>query len=838
MTVQLLRWVTSASMILVLLAFAGIQPAQAQAKEFNVPVQSATTGIPEFARQAGIQILVSEPLVRGKKIAAVTGRHSVAEALTILLKGTGLIATSNDGATYTLAIARAPPTSLNSSAAASVLAASPPRSQPASIAESSPAMAEDEKGVSRLEEIIVTAQKRSERLQDVPVPVTAISADTLLESNQLRLQDYYASIPGLSFAVGPYGEPFVVIRGLTSNAYTTPTVGVTVDDLPYGASTGNASGYTVPDIDPSDLARVEVLRGPQGTLYGASSMGGLLKYVTVDPSTEALSGRLQASGNLVQNGAQTGYSVRGSVNVPLSDIWAVRASAFTRLDPGYVGNVQTGQSGVNRGEANGGRLSALWRPTDSFSLKLGALFQDTKTDGSPDVEPSLGDLKQSALRGTGEYERKSQVYSANLTAKLGSTSLTSVTGYSIDSFSSSLDLTSAYGTTAESFFPGITGASVPLSLKTSKFSQELRLSAPIGHHFDWLLGAFYTHENTPAEQDIDAVDPSNGTIAGALLQIPYTTTYQEIAAFADLTVHFSDRFDVQFGGRESQNKQIYAQENIGPLLGGASGLIPTEYSKANAFTYLLTPRFRVSPDLMIYARFASGYRAGGPNANSQLTGVPSEVNSDKTQNYELGVKGNALDHRFSFDASLYYIDWKDIQLSGVQDGFSFFFNGAGAKSQGLEISVESRPLTGLTLAAWIALNDAKLTQSFPPQSVAAGVYGVAGDRLPYGSRLSGSVSIEQTFAITNGWNGFVAGSVNYVGDRVADFEATAQRQDLPAYAKVDLRMGAKYETWAVNAFANNVANKRGILQGDLPTNPSAFIYIQPRTVGLSVSKQW
>src|SRR3984957_2055274 len=244
-------------------------------------------------------------------------------------------------------------------------------------------------------EIIVTAEKKEERLQDVPVPVSVLSADTLLEFNEVRLQDYYTSVPGLTVIPTNTGSPALTIRGITTNAYSNPTVGITVDDVPYGSSTNMGGGPLVPDLDPSDLARIEVLRGPQGTLYGASSIGGLLKFVTVDPTTDDVSGSVQAGMSSVRNGAELGYNVSGAANVPLSDTLAVRASGFTRQDPGYVDNVETGQRGVNKTDVDGVRFAALWRPSNDFSLKVSALLQDATANGSSnvDVEPGLGDLQ-------------------------------------------------------------------------------------------------------------------------------------------------------------------------------------------------------------------------------------------------------------------------------------------------------------------------------------------------------------------------------------------------------------------------------------------------------------
>jgi outer membrane receptor protein involved in Fe transport len=157
-----------------------------------------------------------------------------------------------------------------------------------------------------LEEIVVTAQKRTERLQDVPVPVTVLKGETLVDTGKTRLESYYTTVPGLSMASSGGGDANLTIRGISTGANTNPTVGIVLDDVPFGSTSTLATATFAPDIDPSDLARIEVLRGPQGTLYGASSIGGLLKFVTVDPSTERLSGRVQADTSRVYNGAAAG----------------------------------------------------------------------------------------------------------------------------------------------------------------------------------------------------------------------------------------------------------------------------------------------------------------------------------------------------------------------------------------------------------------------------------------------------------------------------------------------------------------------------------------------------
>lgn len=695
-----------------------------------------------------------------------------------------------------------------------------------------------------LEEVTVTAQKREERLQDVPVPVTVLDASSLVERNQVHLQDYYSSIPGLSLSRsdGLGSSPQLSIRGLTTGGGN-PTVGITVDDVPYGTSSSLGGGGTVPDFDPGDLAQIEVLRGPQGTLYGASSIGGLLKFVTVDPSTQMLSGRIQGDVMGVHNGDGASYGVRGSVNVPLGENFAIRASAFGRRDAGYIDNSTLGLDGLNQSSASGGRLSAKWTLSDTLSLKLSALLQDTKTEGSALIfrEPGLGDLEQRQVLGTGRSHVKFQVFSATLNARIANADLTSVSGYSINTVASSNDQTPVYGGLTQFLF-GVEGAANIEDNRTTKVSQELRLSMPFGERVDWLVGVFFTDEKNRYKQALPAIDPATGEQAGSVLLASFPTTYKEYAAFTDLTFRITDRFDVQIGGREGKNRQTYEEIDSGPLidlfLGGSPLVNPRVLTKDSSFTYLLTPRFRFSPDLMVYARLASGYRSGGPNPTSTVFGLPPSFQPDKTVNYEIGFKGAVLDHALSFDASVYYVDWKDIQLSlnDPTTGASFFANASRASSKGVELSLQARPLSGLTLGAWTSWNDAKLTEDLPPGGPGTPIGG-SGERLPSSARFSGGVSADQRVPLTEQVTGFIGGSLSYIGDRKGRFTAAGGRQELPAYARLDLHAGATFEEWTANLFANNLLDRRGLIAGGLGTAfPTGFYYIQPRTVGLSISR--
>lgn len=810
-----------------------------QMAQFSIPAGDLATALKVFGEQSNTDVLFDPQLAASKHTAGLNGRFATEEGLQKLLSEANLKFRIVDGKTVLVespdqASATAPVMRIAQADAASGSAAPAARAE-----ESSQSAAGSRASRSEVQEVVVTAQKKQERLQDVPVPVTAIGAEGLLNSDQLRLQDYYNKIPALNFTMGNRGEPMLAIRGVTTGPYGNPTVGIVVDDVPYGASTGNGGGFLPPDIDPNDLARVEVLRGPQGTLYGASSMGGLFKFVTLDPSTAGVSGRVQGSLNSVRNGDEPGYTLRGSVNVPLGETLAVRASAFGRRDAGYIDDPARGVEGVNNGKATGGRLAAKWFPTDDVTLRVSAIIQSIDTRGASDVNllPGLGDLQQRVLAGTGDFEKDIRLYSASLTAALPVGELTVLSGYNDSSWDSNLDYTPLFGGSAASSF-GVPGASLRESNEVTKFTQEVRLAMPMGPKLDWLVGAFYTDEKTDWLQDAYAVDPSTGSVRGAVMNYSFgPTRYSEYAAFTNLTFHFTERFDVQVGARESRNRQSHDEAGSGPIFGDALlHVSPTIRTKASAFTYLITPQYRFSPDVMAYLRLASGYRAGGPN---QLTviGLPESVAPDKTQNYELGLKADLLDNALSVDASLYYIDWKDMQLfvTDPASNFQYNTNASRARSQGVELSVESRPAEGMTISAWTAWNDAELTEDFP----AGAAYGVSGDRLPNSSRLSGSLSFEQRLTLTDDLTGSFGAAVRYVGDRRGQFMPTPVRQDFPSYVQADLRVGLEYGSWSSSLFINNVTDRRGVLSGGLGTvNPTAFHYIQPRTAGLTISRDF
>jgi outer membrane receptor protein involved in Fe transport len=716
-----------------------------------------------------------------------------------------------------------------------------------------PAMAQQAPAQAVQDDVVVTAQKREQRLQDVPMSVTALTASSLIENNQVKVEDYFRLVPGLQLSPLAAGRYNLSIRGVTTGIGTSPTVGITIDDVPYGSvSIAGFGSRFFPNLDPSDLQRIEVLRGPQGTLYGASSLGGLLKYVTLDPSFARVSGRVQADLSTIEKGG-TGGGGRAAINVPLvDDKLAIRASGFYRHDGGYVDDPGQHRTDVDRANVYGGRLALLWKIAPGASLKLGALYQHDAGDGTNQVDTNYllnettGDLQHRAQVGTGPYLNSSQFYTGHLKVVLGGgIGLDAVSGYSVNVYRTVADTTPSFGGAA-AFLYGLNGSAMPYGFRTAKFSQELRLSSS-GTSVDWLVGGFYTNEKSTDYFIASAADPVTGSRSGVFFDEADQFHYKEYAAFGDVTVHVTSQLDLQAGARYSSNKQRYHSLTaiplaVQPFLGPTTDF--SQNSSDNAFTFEVGPSFKLSRNLLLYGRVSSGYRPGGPNAGDFDASTPRVYKADRTTNYEVGVKGSVGGRTLTFEVAAFMLDWNDIQLAFHDQvtGFLFLKNGSKATSKGVEGSFELRPTHGLSISGNASYNEAKLAADLP----GPGSIGRDGDVLPNVPKFSGTLSAEQSFPVFGHLEGFVGGSISHVSSRRAEFANSAAeiRVAMPGYTKGDLRFGVRGDGLTVTAFVSNVGNSRGVLYGGalgshtLVTDPFYKLVLQPRTFGITASREF
>jgi iron complex outermembrane recepter protein len=716
------------------------------------------------------------------------------------------------------------------------------------IAMASPPVAADTAPASgdtaSLTEVVVTATKRAERLQDVAGSITALTAEQLTGNGAVRFEDYLGHVPGLvadNTASGG-GLNQLSIRGLNTGESGNPTVGFYIDDAPFGSSTNLGGGAIMsPDLDPSDLTRIEVMRGPQGTLYGAGSLGGLVKFVTTPPEFGRYSGRVELSGSTVEHGG-TGYSLRGAVNLPLSDNLALRVSGLDREDPGFIRDGARGATQVNKDTVHGGRVALAWRPHDAWTVRLTAFQQRLDADGSAVMDfnpatgqPMTGDLQQVRAPGTEAFKAKDELYDLNISGALGWADFVSATSYGKQTYDGNPDFTSVYGALLDGIFSmSNIGVSVPSGVSVAKYSQEFRLSSPDTQTLAWQAGVFYTHEKADVAQSLVTFNAMSGaaldTPLPSLLAADVASTFEEYAGFGDLTYHFNTRFDVTAGLRYSHNTQKAAETSGGALVGPTSTV--NLASSDHSVTYLLTPRFHLDKDTMVYLRIASGYGPGGPNI--VVTQVPPSYKPDTVVNYEVGIKSDFFDRRLTVDAAAYYIDWQDIQLrETTAAGTNYYDNGGKASSKGLEAAADWRVSSAFSLFGNVTYVDATLGTALPSPLI-----GTKGDRLPSTPRLSGMLGGDYKFELTGALSASVGASWRYVGERLADFQKNpaVPRYVLPSYNVVDLHARIQRGSWAATAYVKNLSDSRGkISNSPFFTSVVENVIIQPRTLGLSIA---
>ena len=691
--------------------------------------------------------------------------------------------------------------------------------------------------------IIITAQKRSQRLIDVPQSVSVISGASLDNQHAQRLSDYLTRIPSANVVEGQAGNSRIVLRGINTGGVGA-TVATYIDETPFGSATSLANGAILaPDLDPFDIARVEVLRGPQGTLYGANSLGGLVKYVTVAPDPRAFDAAAELGGEDVSHG-DIGWWGRAAGNLPLSKNAAVRVTGFYRRDPGYVDDPVQGRD-VNDGRTYGGRFSALFAPGSRLKIRLSAMLENIKSNGTNavDLNPvtldeAYGGLTHKRLIAE-PNDIKDRIYNATLDYDFGPVSLVSATSYGTLSQHIFEDASGVYGPLLTGVLHTPLGAGVDQRLTQRRFTQEVRLASTRNGVFEWTIGGFYTHEKNRLGQDLYAVDGVSGAPVSSLdglVIVDLPSRYTEYAGFANATWHIVPKFDITAGGRWSHNKQSEEQDTNGLLAGGGS--VFTGHSSDSVFTYALAPSFKPNADTRIYARVAKGYRPGGPNAVSPLASeaVPRTFGPDTTTNYEIGVKTQTHDHLLSLEVAAFLIDWKDIQLLAQIDNLGVNVNGGAARSKGVEFTAGLNPDRSLSIYASGSYVDAHLTEDAP-----AAVGGLRGDPLPYNPKWQWTIGAEYQRPMGPDLTGHAGLSWHYTGVRYADFQAGASQDRLPAYSQIDAHLGVDVGHFRIDAFGHNLTDARGITNvgffGDVNGNLAAAV-IRPRSFGLALGYRY
>lgn len=821
--------------------------ASAQASvPLDLPAQALGDTLRALGKHTDTNILIDPQLVRNIRAPAIKGTLTADQALTQLLGGTHLRYRFIDERTVVLDSTAEPAaatdkTSLHREEREDVLRlaqvdqASPPSAESSAAREQQ--LPRDSSA--QLEEIIVTAQKREERLIDVPQSVSVLSATQLANLGATQFRDFADTVPGLNFSTAGAGSTQISLRGVTVGFDVVPTVGIYVDEVPYGTSGAFADGArSTLDVGLFDIDRIEVLRGPQGTLYGASTMGGLIKYVSRLPDSTRLSFDGQFGVSSTRHGGVS-YNTAAALNAPIvADTIALRASAFYSHDGGYFDNLALGKDDVNESGVYGGRADLLLTPTDALSVRLTAFLQNISRDAMAAAdytlagEPEDGDLDQRRLLDE-PLDQRFRLVSGVVTYDFESATLTSVSSYQTSRTHFLFDFSRRF----VPFFTSYGAIGLEQEVSTDKFVQEVRLASQRADILEWVIGAFYTHESSDNLQQFVLRDVAGQPTANILYDFSAPTLFEEAAAFGNLTWHLTGKLDVSGGMRYAHNRQEFTQFGSGLLIGST----PTRRSSEDVSTFLANARYHLSDQSTVYVRYATGYRPGGPNfvANDPTTGLPiapETFDADRLKSYEAGIKAETLDRRFGLDLAAYYIDWSDIQILATRGGFSVYTNApGGAEVRGAELTLTSRPIDDLTLTGAFAYQDAQMLEADTDLGAAAG------ERLPNVPRFTAAINADYQLPIGRG-DPTIGATLRHVGDRNASFDGSTgtPQYRLPEYTTIDVRARLTLGSVAALLYVRNLFDERGQLSAfNFVSGGQAVVAVmQPRTIGVTLTTRF
>jgi outer membrane receptor protein involved in Fe transport len=717
-----------------------------------------------------------------------------------------------------------------------------------------------------IETVVVTAEKRSEKMVDVPASISVVSAKDLEDLHATSMQDWASYVPGLSVeSSGSAGFETLSIDGIPA-LEEDPEVKVYINDTPLGSSSSYAeAGSLTVDLLPYDIDHVEVLRGPQGTLYGADSMGGLIKYVLKSPDLTEFSGEAGAEMFGIQGGGGAGIGVRAAINAPIIDgELGFRASVYDEYTPGYINDIATGQNDNNGVHQWGGRVAVLWKPISDFSVEVTALSQNSVQNNTDGVTYDPATHQPFPGGGTlsnidplpGQISTNLELFDATVKWDLNWANLTSISSYQDFASSLLLDDSLAEGQLFNLYLgtPDVGETATPT---VKKFTQEVRLASPTSDFLEWMIGGYYTNET---EKDLEQiyVYTSPGDLAPGINPAEFAkvnSIYSELAAFGNLTWHITSQLDLTGGARYAYNHQIYYQPEGGPLAGEPVGVAlpnPSEgTSQQGTTTWMVSPNYHLDENTMAYVRVATGYQPGGPTGVLLGINAPKTFQSSTLIDYEAGLKSTFLDGQATADISAYYIDWSDIQVVIEVPGVGGLpGNGGAATSKGFDGSTTYSPIDGLVLGLNLSYTDAQMTDAV------ASLGTVKGARLPQTPFWSGSFTADYKTPIDERWNFEVGAGYRYKGSQyylvegqsigtLANGKPELAGGEENAYGQVDLHAGINDGSWRISVYAKNVTNDLHLI--DVATTYAAVFntpvdyggnYLQPRTIGISIDKSF
>jgi iron complex outermembrane receptor protein len=723
-----------------------------------------------------------------------------------------------------------------------------------------------------IEEVVVTALKRDTSLQETPISISAVTGASLANAGVQDLTNLTQAVPSLTFEdAGPAGTR-INIRGIRSVGE--PTVGIYYDETPVSGAvgSGNDSGGSTPLAKLFDVQRVEVLRGPQGTLYGSGSMGGTLRVIFNKPDLSGYQAAVDADA-LNTSGSTGGYDAEGMVNIPIvSNMLAARAVIYSEHAGGYVDNTFLNQQNINTYHNDGGRLLLRYMPLEDLTVD-GSYFYQYVDGQDPTWYASAGPYNSLAQTQATVTDRL-QIY--NLTARWDfhrfvATAVISDTERKtsdagdvsafIEDYENNPDDCAFFrgggnpcSPAQQTAFNAYVASKVPSALVDVQTiynpTGEIRLSSEGKNFLDWTVGGFWSDRTTHANNSEVLADPTTG----AFLPQPQSNVYtrlifdhlKQIAGFGEASAHLTDALTLTFGARYfDYTRDVGGSTPLGLDLVGASDAPFREVSSSqHGWVTKTNLGYQFSNSLLVYATASQGFRPGGVN---QVLGLPNALtpySSDSLWNYEIGTKTSWLDNRLQFDIDYYFINWSNMQVQGQtpNGAFSFITNAGAARVKGLEVDLTAEPLENLQIQANTSISHAYLTEDQVNSNVLGP--GVRGDDIPYVPRFTAGISAQYTMPLTSYFSGMARIDESYIGQSFSEFNnSDGFDTQLPAYSLTNVRIGLEspQKDWGAYFYVNNVFSKVAITYSQasaISLGENTVTSQRPRTLGLNFRKSF
>ncbi|MES3021516.1 MAG: TonB-dependent receptor [Pseudomonadota bacterium] len=733
----------------------------------------------------------------------------------------------------------------------------------------------DNAGKGTLETVVITATRRAQAMQDVPQTLSVFSEKNLKDIGAQDFATLVNSMAGVELRQEQSGQGGVAVRGISElnmmNLYggTGSATGMYVDEMPLSA------GGRFPGLSAFDIQRVEVLKGPQGTLFGEGSLAGTVRFIAQKPKFDKVAAAAEVVASKTEGGGDN-HAVNVMLNVPLSGNAGMRIVAFEREDGGYMNaRITDGKTvfatlpDANAQRSKGGRLLLRALPSDDLSISAMLLLNEARNGtrsrgpqadvGSFSVPENQHD-KLNALNLTLEYETGIGSVVASVSHTDRKITADTDQAQSLETVNGALAKLRplAVNVLGVPWPAAATGVHSLHNYDARADTLELRLVSNAEGSLKWTLGAFYKDTDTLHAAEANSFAPVPGAswqavtsalTKGAIVirepqKVRAVSSIKQTALFGEVSKDFSPRLQLLAGGRlfkEKRNSKSTWESAFAFLSGG----LPPGQSETGATSSLFNPKvtasYKWSPDVMGYATHSKGFRSGGQNEYLPFTPTAApDYKPETLTNNELGLKTNLFGNTVSFNVSAYRMKWNDLQqvvAQGIGGVGKALGNVGSATSNGLDVDVKWMPTRRLDVSFSASLLKAELDNAVVLEPSAGGVTVPAGTAIPGTSKVSVSLGSSYRAPLSEGLAGFVGGRIAHRGEAISDLRH--YQNTTPGSTVLDLRFGIETKRWQLYGFIDNATDRKVAVREDFDgpdvyTQQRNFFWARPRTIGFNL----